>query len=114
MMIFAQKLTYVAFSFHDGIRQTESLTVFQKAYALKFEAFLDEATKPKVLSKLILDHFDCLRNLPSLLEFSSYVFNFQSVIVGPSYLYQDYQDFITGENITKHKVHNFYLNTINS
>lgn len=35
MMIFVQKLTYVAFSFYDGIRKEENLTQFQKNNVIK-------------------------------------------------------------------------------
>ena len=34
------------------------------------------------------------------------MFNFQSVVVGPSYNFKDYIDFIDGNSILKHQVNN--------
>jgi hypothetical protein len=36
MMILTQKLTYLAFSYSDGIRPENTLTQFQKTYRLKY------------------------------------------------------------------------------
>ena len=77
MMILTQKLTYLAFSYYDSSRPVESLTKFQKTYVLE--------------------------ELPSVLDTASYIFNFQSAIIGPSCLYQDYKEYITGENVKKYK-----------
>ncbi len=44
------------------------------------------------------------RDSPSLIEFLSYIFNFQGIIVGPLCFYNDYIDFITGNNILKKRV----------
>ena len=41
--------------------------------------------------------------MPHIIEFLSYIFNFQGIIVGPLSFYQDYIDFITGNNILKHE-----------
>ena len=41
--------------------------------------------------------------MPHIIEFLSYIFNFQGIIVGPLSFYQDYIDFITGNNIIKHE-----------
>ena len=43
------------------------------------------------------------RKKPSLIEFLSYMCNFQGIIVGPLCTYNDYMDFITGNNILKHQ-----------
>ncbi len=44
------------------------------------------------------------RRLPNFLEFLSYMFNFQTILVGPLFYYRDFEDFITGHNVTKHQV----------
>jgi hypothetical protein len=48
--------------------------------------------------------FIYLRRRPSLIEFLSYMFNFQGVLVGPLVFYKDYDEFITGENVRKYQV----------
>ncbi len=42
--------------------------------------------------------------MPSLLELSSYMFNFQGIICGPLCQYNDYIEFVTGKNFTKYEV----------
>lgn len=77
-MITTQKLTSFAFFFYDGKQNSEELTVEQRKNRIK--------------------------NLPSVVEFLGYVFNFQLVLIGPLVFYNDYKDFITGENILKSQV----------
>ena len=76
-MILTQKLTSLAFAFHDGGRPDSELSADQRSQAIK--------------------------NTPHIIEFLSYVFNFQGVICGPLCFYQDYIDFIDGNNILKKK-----------
>jgi hypothetical protein len=58
-----------------------------------------------ILSKVfILIFIYKSRDPPSLIEFLSYIFNFQGIIVGPLCFYNDYIDFITGNNILKKRV----------
>jgi hypothetical protein len=45
-----------------------------------------------------------LRNRPDFLEFFSYCFCYQTVLVGPLYTFKDYIEFITGDSIIKHQV----------
>lgn len=77
MMIFTQKLTSLAFAYHDGMKSDEDLSPDQRSQAI--------------------------RHKPHIIEFLSYVFNFQGIIVGPLCYYQDYIDFINGNNILKKK-----------
>lgn len=77
MMIFTQKLTSFAFSYHDGMKRDEELSPDQRAQAI--------------------------RHKPHIIEFLSYAFNFQGIIVGPLCFYQDYIDYINGNNILKNK-----------
>ncbi len=49
------------------------------------------------------------RKMPSFVEFSSYIFNFQSIIIGPAYNFKDYIEFIDGTNILKHQVPLIFL-----
>lgn len=77
-MISTQKLTSFAFFHHDGIKNPDELTLEQRKNRIK--------------------------ELPSVVEFLGYVFSFQSVLIGPLVFYNDYKDFITGENILKSQV----------
>ena len=77
-MLTTQRLTSLAFFYHDGTKNYEELTEEQK--------------------KMMI------RKLPSFLEFVGYAFNFQTVLIGPLVFYNDYKDFITGENIIKSQV----------
>ena len=46
-----------------------------------------------------------IRKVPSLLEYYSYLLNFQGVLCGPFFHYSDYADFVEGTNfIVKTKV----------
>jgi hypothetical protein len=44
------------------------------------------------------------RKKPTFIEFTSYMFNFQGVLIGPLVMYNDYIDFITGDSYKKHQV----------
>lgn len=44
---------------------------------------------------------NAISDCPHIIEFLSYIFNFQGIIVGPLCYYQDYIDFINGNNILK-------------
>ncbi|KAI1283130.1 Lysophospholipid acyltransferase 1 [Halotydeus destructor] len=76
-MIATQKITSLAFNIHDGLaREDKELSDEQRKYAI--------------------------RKKPTLLEYFSYVFSFQTVMCGPLVYYNDYIDFITEENYRKH------------
>ncbi|RWS04110.1 lysophospholipid acyltransferase 2-like protein [Dinothrombium tinctorium] len=76
-MIAVQKVTSLAFSLHDGLaRPQEQLTNEQRKYSV--------------------------RKIPSLLEFLSYIFQFQSLMCGPLVYYNDYIEFIEGKNFARH------------
>jgi hypothetical protein len=77
MMISTQKLTSLAFAYYDGMRPVEKLSADQKTQAIS--------------------------QCPHIIEFGSYIFNFQGIIVGPLVYYSDYIDFIDGNNILKQK-----------
>jgi len=57
----------------------------------------DNQLSPDQLSQAI-------KHKPHIIEFLSFVFNFQGIIVGPLCFYQDYIEFINGNNILKKKV----------
>jgi lysophospholipid acyltransferase 1/2 len=78
MMIMTQKLTAFAFAYYDGMMPVEKLNEEQ-------------------ISQRIVDR-------PRLIEFLSYCFNFQGIIVGPLCYYEDYIHFIDGSNILKKSV----------
>ncbi|CAF0937475.1 unnamed protein product [Brachionus calyciflorus] len=84
LMIFVQKLTYLAFSYSDGLKAKESLNDYQK--------------------------LNVLNEFPSMLEYFSYLFHFQGIIIGPGCNYKDYIEFIDGTNIRKHHEKTFARN----
>lgn len=47
---------------------------------------------------LIFFHF-FKRELPSFLEFTSYIFSFHSILCGPFVFYSEYKNFITGKDL---------------
>lgn len=72
LMVITQKVTSLAFSVHDGLtRSKEELTPAQRHQALQ--------------------------NMPTILEYYSYVFHFQALMAGPVIFYRDYIDFINGQ-----------------
>ncbi|KAK3583175.1 hypothetical protein CHS0354_025694 [Potamilus streckersoni] len=76
LMITTQKVTSLAFGINDGChRNSEKLTDLQKKTAVK--------------------------NCPSLLEMSSYIFYFQGLLVGPAVFFSDYKAFIEGTDLVK-------------
>ncbi|VDP21814.1 unnamed protein product [Heligmosomoides polygyrus] len=74
MMVSVQKITTLAFSIHDGkVKKAEELTEIQ----------LREA----------------ITEVPSLLEYMSYIFNFQTALTGPVNFYSDYVAFLDGQHV---------------
>jgi lysophospholipid acyltransferase 1/2 len=73
-----QKLTAFAFAYYDGMVPEEKLN--------------DEQVSQRIVAK------------PSLIQFLSYCFNFQGIVVGPLCYYEDYINFIDGNNILKKNV----------
>lgn len=77
VMIGVQKVTSVGFNLLDGMgRDEKDLTPEQKRYAIKRK--------------------------PTPLEYFSYLFSFQTLMCGPLVYYNDYIDFISGDNIKRH------------
>lgn len=76
LMIIVQKVTALAYSFHDGVtKKEEDLTQLQKEMVI--------------------------RKKPSLLEFLAYTMNFHSLNAGPFFMFADYEDFIKGTHYAK-------------
>ncbi|CAI9739902.1 Hypothetical predicted protein [Octopus vulgaris] len=72
LMISSQKLTSLAFNLYDGrYRDDKDLSKSQRQYAVK--------------------------SMPSLLHFTSYMFYFHGIIIGPLAFYADYMHFINGD-----------------
>lgn len=75
-MVLTQKVSSLAFSLHDGLaRRPEDLSSYQKEQVI--------------------------RKIPNPLEYYSYVFHFHAVMVGPTYLFADYLDFIEGKQFAR-------------
>ncbi|XP_024080759.1 lysophospholipid acyltransferase 1 isoform X1 [Cimex lectularius] len=78
MMVMTQKITSLAYCIQDGSLQSQdSLTNTQKYYAIK--------------------------EVPVLLEYFSYIFQFQTLMAGPFILFKDFKEFITGRNFKKYE-----------
>ncbi|XP_011498421.1 PREDICTED: lysophospholipid acyltransferase 2 isoform X2 [Ceratosolen solmsi marchali] len=71
LMVITQKVTSLAYSVHDGLTcKEEELTPTQRDHAVQ--------------------------KMPTMLEYFSYIFHFQALMVGPIIFYRDYIDFIHG------------------
>ncbi|XGW34664.1 hypothetical protein V3C99_018559 [Haemonchus contortus] len=78
MMVAVQKITTLAFSLHDGkVKKKEELSEVQKREAIT--------------------------EVPSLVEYMSYVFNFQTALTGPVNFFSDYVAFLSGVHVTPGK-----------
>lgn len=76
LMVMTQKITSLAFCVHDGFaKDNDDLTPSQKRYAVK--------------------------KFPTVLDYFSYIFHFQTLMAGPTVFYTDYMDFINGTNFLK-------------
>jgi len=76
LMIITQKVTYLAFSVHDGLgRKEDELTKDQKEQSIK--------------------------RVPSLLEYFGYTFHHSMLLAGPACTFNDYIDFIEGRDIAR-------------
>lgn len=67
------------------------------------------ATLRMLKSKFLLFFF---REIPTILEYISYMFSFQTVLTGPLCFYTDYQRFISGENLNVKNQTVIFLNII--
>ncbi|KAM4700932.1 lysophospholipid acyltransferase 2-like [Discoglossus pictus] len=75
LMMLTQKISKVAFEYHDGcVRKEESLSPFQKRLAI--------------------------RSVPDILSYLSYTLGFLGLLAGPVCSYNDYQIFIRGDKKT--------------
>lgn len=100
-MILTQKLTALGFAFHDGAKRDEELSPDQRSQAVKYIHNLKYCCS---LLTIFIYYNKINRDSPHIIEFLSYVFNFQGVVCGPLVYYQDYINFIDGNNILKKKV----------
>ncbi|XP_052763767.1 lysophospholipid acyltransferase 2-like isoform X2 [Mya arenaria] len=78
VMIVTQKITSLAFSVHDGCYGNKDI--------------MSDLRKRYIVSRQ-----------PSLLEYYSYMFYFQGVVVGPLCFYKDYISFVEGADISPKK-----------
>lgn len=74
MMIIFQKVTYLAFSLHDGLGRREV-----------------ELTKDQKEQRIT--------RIPSILEYFGYMFHHSTLLAGPVCTFNDYMDFIEGRDI---------------
>ncbi|XP_046858597.1 lysophospholipid acyltransferase 2-like isoform X2 [Xenia sp. Carnegie-2017] len=78
LMVITQRLTYVAYSLHDGLcRNANELTIEQRQH--------------------------CIKEKPTMLEFFSYNLHFTMFLVGPSCTYYEFIQFIDGNNMKGYK-----------
>ncbi|XP_077979073.1 lysophospholipid acyltransferase 6-like isoform X2 [Glandiceps talaboti] len=79
MMMMTMKVTSVAFGLHDGSSMDSS----------------KQHPKQRLLA---------IRRFPSILEYYSYIFNFQTFLIGPFCFFTDYIDFVEGKNLVPYKI----------
>ncbi|XP_077978754.1 lysophospholipid acyltransferase 6-like [Glandiceps talaboti] len=79
MMAMTMKITSVAFGLHDGSAKDGS------------------NLHPK-------QRKEAIRRFPPVLEYYSYIFHFQTFLVGPFCFYTDYIDFIQGKHLVPYKI----------
>ncbi|XP_077978755.1 membrane-bound glycerophospholipid O-acyltransferase 2-like [Glandiceps talaboti] len=79
MMAMTMKITSIAFGLHDGSAKDGS------------------NLHPK-------QRKEAIRRFPSVLEYYSYIFHFQTFLVGPFCFYTDYIDFIQGKHLIPYKI----------
>uniref|UniRef100_A0A8R1HUP9 Uncharacterized protein n=1 Tax=Caenorhabditis japonica TaxID=281687 RepID=A0A8R1HUP9_CAEJA len=78
MMVAVGKVTLLASAIHDGMGRNENdLTAGQKR--------------------------DAVKNIPSILDFTSYMFNFQTIICGPMNHYATWSDFLDVKHVPKNE-----------
>ncbi|KAJ1351798.1 hypothetical protein KIN20_007946 [Parelaphostrongylus tenuis] len=78
MMVAVQKITTLAFSLHDGkVKKKDELTEIQRKEAVT--------------------------EIPSLLDYLSYILNFQTALTGPVNFYSDYVAFLDGVHVVPNK-----------
>lgn len=86
-MINTQKLTALAFAFFDGHRSKQRAKLRRPEDDKNQSALSDDQEKQKIT------------DIPSPIEFLSYIFYFHGICVGPLCFYKDYIDFIEGQNL---------------
>lgn len=96
MMTNFQKLTALAFAYYDSQKPIESLNPDQKSQLIRYLI--------KKLKKLNIKFYFDLSKPPSFVEFFSYMFYFQGAVLGPLCFYNDYIEFVNGNNYLKHQV----------
>lgn len=86
-MINTQKLTALAFAFFDGYRSTQRAKRRRPDEDDEHSALSEDQEKQKII------------DIPSPVEYLSYIFYFQGISVGPLCFFKDYRDFIEGRNL---------------
>ncbi|CAI2357118.1 unnamed protein product [Caenorhabditis sp. 36 PRJEB53466] len=84
IMVAVEKVTMMAFNLKDGKSKDQS-------------KLTDEQRK------------EALKEIPSLLEFMSFMFNFQTVLTGPANNYYDYLKFLEEDHVLADKHGKFYV-----
>ncbi|XP_077978891.1 membrane-bound glycerophospholipid O-acyltransferase 2-like [Glandiceps talaboti] len=79
MMIMTMKITSVAFGLHDWSSV--------------------DCSKQHPKQRLV-----AIRRFPSILEYYSYIFNFQTFLIGPFCFFTDYIDFVEGKHLVPYKI----------
>jgi lysophospholipid acyltransferase 1/2 len=87
LMINTQKLTALAFAFFDGYRSTRRAKLRRPDEDKEHLALNEDQEKQKITE------------LPTPIEFLSYIFYFHGICIGPLCFFHDYRDFIEGRNL---------------
>jgi hypothetical protein len=86
-MINTQKLTALAFAFFDGYRSKQRAKLRRPDDDKENSPLNEDQEKQKII------------DIPSPIEFLSYIFYFHGICVGPLCFFKDYLDFIEGRNL---------------
>ena len=86
-MINTQKLTALGFAFYDGYRSTKRAKPRKSNENEEHSVLSEDQEKQKVT------------DVPTPIEYLSYIFYFHGVVVGPLCFFKDYRDFVEGSNL---------------
>lgn len=84
------------------------MVLVQKTTSIAFFLY-DSFSVDKSESKTKKDNLDSryCHNLPTFLQYCSYMFNFQTIICGPLIFFPDYEAYLAGDILKKHNLNSY-------
>nr|XP_018903556.1 PREDICTED: lysophospholipid acyltransferase 1 [Bemisia tabaci] len=112
LMVAVQKLTSLAFILHDNIHIKKNVSDSNNHIKKNGSESNNHIKKNGSENNNLIkkngsesNKVTCkITSVPSLLEFYGYMFNFQTLMVGPLVFFDDHMEWVNGENFTKHKL----------